>query len=71
MGQLVPPKDPAALMTAMQQVLDRKPRAAEIRQRIIEQFSLENLVLSTERTLLALCDQPVGRAVTTEPTSLL
>ena len=64
-GQLVPPKDPAALKTAIQQVLDRKPRAAEIRRRIVDNFSLENLVLSTERALLALCDQPVGPAVPT------
>ena len=64
-GQLVPPKDPAALKTAMQQVLDRKPRGAEIRQRVVEQFSLENLVLTTERALLALCHQPVGKPVPT------
>ena len=59
------PKDPAALKTAMLQVLDRKPRAAEIRRRIVEHFSLENLVLGTERALLALCHQPAGTAVPT------
>ena len=60
-GQLVPPKDPVALKTAMQQVLDRKPCPAEIRRRIVEHFSVENLVLVTERTLLALCHQSVGK----------
>ncbi|HMS86091.1 MAG TPA: glycosyltransferase [Nitrospira sp.] len=60
-GQLVPPKDPSALKAAMRQVLDRKPRAAEIRQRIIERFTLENLVLTTEQTLLALCHQPTSK----------
>lgn len=70
-GLLVPPKDPAALKTAMQQVLDRKPCAAEIRRRIVEHFSLENLVLATERTLLALCHQPVGKPVPTGQNSPL
>jgi len=64
-GQLVPPKDPAALKTAMQRVLDCKPRAAEIRRRIVEHFSLENLVLATERALLVLCHQPTGTALPT------
>lgn len=63
-GQLVPPKDPSALMTAMLQVLDRKPRAAEIRRRIVEHFTLEHLVLTTEQTLSALCHQPTSRSVT-------
>ena len=64
-GQLVPPKDPAALKTAMQKVLGTKPSAAEIRRRIVEHFSLENLVLATERALLVLCDQRAGAAVPT------
>ena len=64
-GQLVPPKDPAALKTAMQKVLGSKPHAAEIRRRIVKHFSLDNLVLATERALLALCDQPAGTAVPT------
>jgi glycosyltransferase involved in cell wall biosynthesis len=62
-GQLVPPKDPAALRTAIQTVLVSKPTEAGIRQRIVEHFSLENLVLATERTLLALCHQPSGKPV--------
>jgi glycosyltransferase involved in cell wall biosynthesis len=62
-GQLVPPKDPAALKIAIQQVLDRKPRAAEIRRRIVEYFSLEALILKTEQELLALCVEPVSKSV--------
>jgi glycosyltransferase involved in cell wall biosynthesis len=65
LGQLVPPKDPAALNRAMQKVLSGKPNAAEIRRRIVERFSLENLVLETERALLALHDRPAGTAVPT------
>lgn len=64
-GQLVPSKDPTALKTAMQRVLGSKKNAAEIRRRIVENFSLDNLVLATERALLALCDQPAGTAVPT------
>ena len=70
-GQLVPPKDPAALKTAMQKVLGSKPNAAEIRRRIVEHFSLDNLVLATERALLALCDQSAGTAVPTGQNSPL
>lgn len=62
-GQLVPPKDPSALKAAMRQVLDAKPRASEIRHRIVEHFTLENLVLTTEQTLLALCHQPISKPV--------
>ncbi|MDR4465257.1 MAG: glycosyltransferase [Nitrospira sp.] len=65
-GQLVPPKDPAALKTAMFRVLSRKPAAAEIRRRIVEHFSVENLVLTTEQTLLTLCHQPTSRSVTSQ-----
>ena len=64
-GELVPPKDPIALKTAMRLVLNRRPRATEIRRRIVEHFSLENLVLTTEQALLALCHQPVGTVVST------
>jgi glycosyltransferase involved in cell wall biosynthesis len=61
-GQLVPPKDPAALKTAIQRVLDCRPRAAEIRRRIVEYFSLEALILRTEQELLALCVEPVSKS---------
>ena len=64
-GELVTPKDPVALKTGIQRALNRKPGVTEIRQHIVEHFSLENLVLTTERALLALCHQPAGTAVPT------
>ncbi len=57
MGELVPTKDPVALKRGMQRLLDRKPGAAEIRRRIVESFSLESLILTTEHTLFTLCHQ--------------
>lgn len=63
-GQLVPPKDPIALKTAMLRLLDRKPRTTEIRRRIVEHFSVENLVLTTEQALMKLCHQPASSPVT-------
>lgn len=62
-GQLVPHKDPAALKTAMLRVLDRKPAAAEIRRRIVEHFSVDTLVRTTEQVLLTLCHQPTSSLV--------
>ena len=61
-GQLVPPKDPAALKTAMQKMLGSKPNAAEIRRHIVEHFSLEALILKTEQELLALCFDPASNS---------
>lgn len=69
MGRLVPHKDPVALKTAMLQVLDRKPPAAEVRRRILERFTLEHLVLTTEQTLLALCHQPSSKGATSHGNS--
>lgn len=63
-GFLVPSKDPAALKTAVLRIFDCKPEAAEIRRRIVEHFSLENLVVTTEQTLMKLCHQPTCRSVT-------
>lgn len=60
---LVPPKDPAALKAAMLQVLDHQPRTADIRRRIVELFSLENLILTTEQVLQTLCHQPISTPV--------
>lgn len=57
LGELVATKDPVALKRGMQRLLDCKPGAAEIRRRIVDHFSLENLVLTTERTLFTLCHQ--------------
>ena len=56
-GEVVPPKSPAALGEAMERLLER-PRAtqAQIRQRIIDELSRENLVLRTEHTLCGLLE---------------
>jgi glycosyltransferase involved in cell wall biosynthesis len=71
MGEVVPPHEPVALANAMGKLLARRPRTAiEIRQRIVEQFSVEKLVADTEQTLLALIDNtksdPPLRAVQAE-----
>ncbi|MBK9307111.1 MAG: glycosyltransferase [Nitrospira sp.] len=65
-GHLVPPKDPAALKTAILRVLARQPVAAEIRRRIVEHFSVENLVHTTERTLLTLWHLPTSQSITSQ-----
>lgn len=57
LGELVTTRDPVALNRGMQRILDRKPGATEIRRLIVEHFSSENLILTTERALLALCHQ--------------
>lgn len=62
MGELVPTKDPVALKRGMQRLLDRKPGADEIRRRIVESFSLESLILTTEHTLFTLCHQPAVKS---------
>lgn len=55
MGEIVPPHDPVALADAMGKLLDRRPHTPiQIRQRIVEQFSVEKLVAGTEEALLAL-----------------
>ena len=57
MGEVVPPREPVALADAMGKLLVRRPRSAkQIRQRIVEQFSVEKLVADTEQTLLTLLD---------------
>jgi glycosyltransferase involved in cell wall biosynthesis len=71
MGEVVPPHEPVALANAMGKLLARRPRTAiQIRQRIVEQFSVEKLVADTEQTLLTLLDNtksdPPLRAVQAE-----
>ncbi|HNP83603.1 MAG TPA: glycosyltransferase [Nitrospira sp.] len=61
LGELVAPKDPVGLRNGMEQLLDRRVPPSQIRQRIVEQFSLEFLILETERELLALCLGPKGK----------
>lgn len=53
-GELVRPKDPDALKAGMQRALKRRLLRGEIRQRILDHFSLDNLVVATERALLEL-----------------
>ncbi len=60
MGQIVPPKDPNALAAAICAMMKSKPAAASIRQRIIDEFSVEVLVRRTLSTLENLC-QATGR----------
>ncbi len=62
-GEVVPPKDPSALKAGMERVLDREFPATYVRRRIVDHFSLEQLILTTEQTLLALCHQPASRAI--------
>jgi glycosyltransferase involved in cell wall biosynthesis len=71
MGEVVPPREPVALADAMGKLLVRRPRSAiRIRQRIVEQFSVEKLVADTEQTLLTLLDNtksdPPLRAIQAE-----
>jgi glycosyltransferase involved in cell wall biosynthesis len=54
-GMVVPPKNPVALMNAIDRSLDEPLCSpAQIRRRIVERLSVETLVVDTERTLLAL-----------------
>jgi glycosyltransferase involved in cell wall biosynthesis len=70
-GEVVPPHEPVALANAMGKLLARRPRTAiQVRQRIVEQFSVEKLVADTEQILLTLLDNtksdPPLRAVQAE-----
>jgi glycosyltransferase involved in cell wall biosynthesis len=51
-GEVVPPKNSTALMAAMEKMLSRKSHdPTQIRQRIMDQFSLNKLVIDTEHVL--------------------
>ena len=64
-GTIVPPNDPEALADAMgRMVTAREPDPTTIRRRILDHLSVDALVITTERTLLALCHQPTGKPVT-------
>jgi len=57
LGEVVPPRDPVALASAIGKVLDRRPQTPiQIRRHIVEQFSVEKLVDDTEQALLKLLD---------------
>jgi glycosyltransferase involved in cell wall biosynthesis len=54
-GEVIPPRDPVALANALEKLIDRRPHTpAQIRRRIVEQFSFEKLVTDTEHVLLTL-----------------
>jgi glycosyltransferase involved in cell wall biosynthesis/2-polyprenyl-3-methyl-5-hydroxy-6-metoxy-1,4-benzoquinol methylase len=58
-GEVVPPKDPVALMNAIDKSLDRPLCSpAQIRQRVVEGLSTETLIINTERELLKLTAGP-------------
>jgi glycosyltransferase involved in cell wall biosynthesis len=55
LGEVIPPRDPVALANALNKLIDRRPHTpAQIRRRIVEQFSCEKLVSDTEHVLLTL-----------------
>jgi glycosyltransferase involved in cell wall biosynthesis len=54
-GEVIPPKDPVALKSAIERLLDQRPHTpAQIRLGIVERLSAQTLVVNTERALLAL-----------------
>ena len=60
LGEVVPPKDPAALRDAIERLLDQKPHTpAQVRLRIVEGLSAEAMVVNTERVLLTLSCGPL------------
>jgi glycosyltransferase involved in cell wall biosynthesis len=60
-GDVVPPKNSAALMTAIEKMLNQKTYdPARIRQRIADQFSVNSLVTKTEHVLLTLLSGDTG-----------
>ena len=60
LGEVVPPKDPAALRDAIERLLDKKPHTpAQVRLRIVEGLSAEAMVVKTERVLLTLSCGPL------------
>ncbi len=55
MGEVVPLRNPVALKNAMEKLLDQRPHTpAQIRRRIVEEFSVEKLVAGTEQALFNL-----------------
>jgi glycosyltransferase involved in cell wall biosynthesis len=56
-GEVVPPKDPGALKNAVLRLLDhRRYSAAQIRQRILDELSIDKLVVNTEGVLARLVE---------------
>lgn len=63
LGEVVEPKDAVALAQGIERLLRRRLTSAEIRQRMVDHFSLDTLVLNTERELLALCGSSTGNRI--------
>ncbi|GMV51492.1 MAG: D-inositol-3-phosphate glycosyltransferase [Nitrospirae bacterium] len=63
LGEVVEPKNVESLVQGIERLLRRRPAPAQIRQRIIDHFSLDALVLNTERELLALCGSSSGNRI--------
>jgi glycosyltransferase involved in cell wall biosynthesis len=60
-GLLVPPKDPAAMSRAILQMVERRSDSRElVRRRIVEKYSVENLIQAIEREFIALCRPTTG-----------
>lgn len=56
-GEVVPPKNPVAIMNAIERLLDHRVYdPAQIRQRVVDQLSVSSLVTDTEQ-LLSMCLQ--------------
>lgn len=60
LGGVVPPKDAVTLQGEVQRVLDSKLLPSDVRQRIINQFSVDTLISRTEQELAAVCFQVVN-----------
>ncbi|WP_138498124.1 glycosyltransferase [Nostoc sp. PA-18-2419] len=62
---VVPPKTPLALKTAMKKLIENLALngcdRTQIRQRIIDKFSVAQLVLTTEATILSLCHESFSK----------
>jgi glycosyltransferase involved in cell wall biosynthesis len=63
LGEVVEPKDAVALAQGIERLLQRRLTSAEIRQRMVAHFSLDTLVLNTERELLTLCGPATGNRI--------
>jgi len=62
-GSAVEPKDTESLHLAIMRSLSDKHDSPGIRRRIVEQFSLQRLILATESELLSLCHQSAPSSV--------
>jgi glycosyltransferase involved in cell wall biosynthesis len=59
-GEVVPPKDPVALVNAIEKLLDHKVfDPGQIRQRVVDQLSVNSLVANTEHVLSNLLQSPI------------